>query len=181
MTLSGSWELWDGGRRWLTLRERRWSLEAARAALEAERRRVENLAVSSYFGVLQSTALTKVEEKNVRLTAEQAALARRLFERGARGLGDVLKAEVSARRARIAKVQAVSSDRDAITRLNTLLGRGPDGKLELEPAPEAVEAPQQLSGYLSLAEGGRPEIIRTFHSYHSASYSLRRAVGLPWR
>jgi len=121
--LSGSWAIWEGGRRSAARSEARARLEAAEARLQATTEQVAVETARVRLEVRRATEAVGVAEENVREAEESFRVVGNQFEEGVALSADVLDAEEALRRARARLADAMADKAIAEAAVLNALGR----------------------------------------------------------
>jgi outer membrane protein len=141
--LSGSMDLFAGGRNLAQVRSARASVEAAEATLVTRRFGVALAAKQAFFAVLRAEELIALNAERIDQAEEQLAAAERRLQVGRATRSDVLRARLQLRNAQQAMLESETQRRSSMYVLGQRVGvAGPVaavGEASLEPQPLALE------------------------------------------
>jgi len=121
--ISGSWAIWDWGRRSAAEREARARMEAAEARLQATTEQVAVETARLELEVRRAADAVGVAEQNVREAEESFRVVGLQFEEGVALSADVLDAEEALRRARARRADALADKAIADAAVLNALGK----------------------------------------------------------
>jgi outer membrane protein len=120
--ISGSMELFAGGRNLATVRSARAEARAAEATLVTREFAVALAAKQAYFAVLRARELIVLNEERIAQAEEQLDAAERRLQVGRATRSDVLRSRLELSNARQALLQSVTQHRDAMYGLGQTVG-----------------------------------------------------------
>ena len=189
--LSGSVDLFAGGRHLATLRQANAETAAADAGMVQQQFAVTLTAKTAFFDVLRTGELVRVAEAQLQEAQRGLDDAQQRMAVGSATRSDVLRAQLSVNQAKQAQAQAQTNESDAQFALGRLVGEsrpvGATSPGTLEPKALAV-AEDQLP---ALVEGQSPTVLTAAANVKStdagvttarAQYfpSLRLSAGSNW-
>lgn len=179
--VSGSVDLFTGGRKVAQLRDAQAEVASAEATAREQRFAVVLAAKQTFFTVLRGEELIRVAEGSVRRAEESLQAAATRLSVGSATRSDSLRAHLSLNEARQALLQARNDRRVASYALGRLVGE--DGPVGARPLAERAPMTLELSrdDLLALALAESPRMLAAEASVRSGEASVRvaRAQYLP--
>ena len=169
-----SQKLFDFGKNWAATDAARANADSSREDLELQRDLIVLAVKESYFNMLFSQRLVKVNEQALERAALNLRSAKGFFEVGTRPKSDVTRAEVDVANARLQIIQAKNAVRLARAALNTAMGNRADAPTEVKDIlgyePFSVDQSQLVTEALSR----RPEYRQIKARAESAEATTRQ-------
>jgi outer membrane protein len=134
--LSGSYEIFAGGRRLAQIRAAGAGVDAAEARHREQLYEVVLRTTEAYYAAAAASDLVGVADQRVERASQQAEFARNRYELGTATTSDVLRAEIEMANAELAALEARSSLRTTSLELGRLVGVPG----EVRPAEAALPA-----------------------------------------
>lgn len=157
--LTGSYQLFTGGRRWVEQRASRARLNAADAAFHAQRYQTILRTTATFYAAAAAGELVQLAEQRLERARQQLEFAQTRLEVGTATRSDVLRAELEVGNAELAVVDAESARRGAYLNLGRQLGLD-GGAAPAEMAlPERSPALPPLDQLVRHAETASPEAL----------------------
>lgn len=173
--ISGSMDLFAGGRNLAAVRSARAEARAAEATLVTREFSASLAAKQGYFAVLRAQELIRLSAERIEQAEEQLAAAERRLEVGRATRSDVLRARLELSNARQAYLEAVTQRRTAMYALGQTVGVvGPVAAVpppDLEPEPLALS--EAALRELVLAEA--PTVVSALADVTVAEAALSQA------
>ncbi len=176
-SLSASYNLFSGGRRFFDLSGTGATLTAARATYEDQRNQIVLQTKSVFFNALRQADLLVVAQARVRRAQESLDMIRRQVQVGSATRSDTLRARLELANAQQAVLQAENADRSARFSLGRQVGLArpvvaspPD---DLDPRPLALSEEE----ILSVAEEASPMVRSARAETEAALFETKSARG----
>lgn len=172
--VSGSLNLYDGGRTYNGTRSAQAAVSSGESSLTSTEQDVLLAAVTAYEDVRRDISLVGVSRSNVRVISEQLRAARDRFD-----VGEVTRTDVSQAEARLAASRstlAAATGSLARSRQSYLaaIGELPE---ELTPPPPLPQLPESETAAIALAEAEHPLLVAARYDVRQAEYEVKRALG----
>jgi outer membrane protein len=120
--VTGSYEVFSGGRRWAQLRAAGAGVDAADARHREQEYWVALRATETYYAAAAATDLVSVADQRTERARQQTEFADNRYELGTATTSDVLRAQIELANAELAALEARSSLRVASLELGRLVG-----------------------------------------------------------
>lgn len=176
-SLSASYNLFSGGRKFFDLSGSGATLTAARATYEDQRNQIILETKSFFFNALRQADLLVVAEARVRRAQESLDMIRRQVQVGSATRSDTLRARLELANAQQAVLQAENAERSARFSLGRQVGLArpvaatPPG--DLDPSPLALQEEE----ILALAEEASPMVRSARAETEAALFETKSARG----
>lgn len=162
---------------------------AARMEYEARKNQVKNDVRESFYAVLQTKSLVKVQQDELASSLERLENARLRQRAGDLSQFDVLRLETEAKRSEKALVEARGNFEIAKQRLNDTLGRSVETDFDPVDVADADDQTMNFESAVKRANEVRPEIaarsllhrsLRNIRLAHEGAYLPVFSVGATW-
>jgi outer membrane protein TolC len=174
-TLKGTFsqKLFDFGKSWAATDAARANAESSREDLELERDLIVLNVKESYFNLLFSQRLVKVNQQALERAELNLRSAKGFFEVGRSPKSDVTRAEVDVANARLAIIQARNAVRLARAALNTAMGIAVDSPTEVRDILTYEAFPVDQAQLVREALSRRPEYRQVKVRVEAAEATVR--------
>ncbi|HCU37520.1 MAG TPA: hypothetical protein DGT21_19435 [Armatimonadetes bacterium] len=168
----------NGARR-ARARVARGALAEKAAAAALARAELARKVKTAYWHAALAQQLVSLDWSNLEFAQEMLRAADMQYELGNQPRVQALKAEVELSRARQDVIRSGAALKQALARLNTLLGREPDAALALADTPEPVSAEWSLAELSELGLWQRPDVQQARAAVETSrgEVSVARAAG----
>ncbi|MEC9435423.1 MAG: TolC family outer membrane protein [Pseudomonadota bacterium] len=172
--VSGSLNLYDGGRTVNGTRSAQAAVSSGESSLTSSEQDVLLAAVTAYEDVRRDIALVGVSRSNVRVISEQLRAAQDRFD-----VGEVTRTDVSQAEARLAAARStLAAQTGALARSRqaylAAVGELPE---DLSPPPPLPQLPATEAEAIALAEAAHPLLVAARYDVRQAEYEVKRALG----
>ncbi|MBR28954.1 MAG: transporter [Rhodobacteraceae bacterium] len=172
--VSGSLNLYDGGRTYNGTRSAQAAVSSGESNLTSTEQDVLLAAVTAYEDVRRDIALVGVSRSNVRVISEQLRAAQDRFEVGEVTRTDVSQAEARLAAARSTLAAATGSLARSRQAYLVAIGELPEDLTQPPPLPDL---PATEGEAIALAEAAHPLLVAARYDVQQAEYEVKRALG----
>jgi outer membrane protein TolC len=173
--LSLSQKLFDFGKNWAATDAAKANAGSSLEDLELQRDLIVLAVKESYYNILFSQRLMKVNRQALERAELNLRSAKGFFEVGTRPKSDVTRAEVDVANARLKIIQAKNAVRLARAALNTAMGIPVDSPTEVKDTLAYEPFPVDQSLLVKEALSGRPEYRQIKVRVEAAEAGVRQA------
>jgi outer membrane protein len=159
LDLNLSWDVFDFGRTYYTVKSSSALASATVRDLNAAQQTVAYDVMDSYYNLLKAQSLVKVAQESLNNANDHLKQAQAFFEVGVKPRYDVTKAEVEVNNAKVRLISAEDAVKGARVNLNTRLAIDPLTPLIVQDRPQLEVLDKPMEGYFEDALRNRPELL----------------------
>jgi outer membrane protein len=171
--VSGSYEIFSGGRRLAQLRAAGAGLDAAEARSREQAYVVVLRATEAYYAAAAASDLVAVADQRLERANQQAEFARNRYEVGTATTSDVLRAEIEMANAELAAMEARVALRSTSLELGRLVGVAGEVRTDDEALPGSAPVLPALAALVERGLRSSPAVLAA-----EAGHASRRAERL---
>lgn len=177
--LTGSYELFGGGRRFAQLRSTGASLDAAEARYRAQRFQAALTTTELFYAAAAGEDILAAAEQRLERARQQLEFARTRLELGTATTSDALRAEIEVGNAELAVVDARSTVRRARLELARQIGEESPVRPAESSLPEHAPELPPTDQLVARAMGESPTVVAA-EATHRSSSALKRVAWTPY-